>query len=147
MTTRETIRLLSKSIVTRLENQKSIEFAPRLRHEVQEEVFQLIGRGIFTEQDLRDRALAKMGQKADALSETALAESDQYRAAKAVVRATFGDDELGGLYFQTPLKEIVRQVSAFLMRSSLIDEVYEADDVLEKQIVDIVKKFNPANMH
>jgi hypothetical protein len=33
------------------------------------------------------------------------------------------------------------------MRSSHIDDVFETDEVLQKQIVEIVQKFGPNDMH
>ena len=147
MTQRDTVRLLCKSIVTRLENNKAITFPPRLRQIVQDELFGLVGPYIMTDQDIKEKAVARMGAKAESLSETGLAESDQFKAAKAVVRGTLGEDELNGFYFQKSLKEIASQIVQYLMRSSHIDDVYETDEDLEKQIVEVVKKFNPADLH
>ena len=146
-TGRDTVRLLCKSIITRLENRKSIAFPPRLRSIVQEEVFNLVGPYIMTDEDIRERALAKMGAKAESLGETGLAESDQFRTAKALVRSTLGDDELNGFYFQKSLKSVAQSVAEYLMRSSHIDDVYETDEDLERQIVEVIKKFNPADLH
>lgn len=147
MTQREMVRLLCKSIVTRLENNKAITFPPRLRQIVQDEVFNLVGPYIMTDQDLKEKALARMGAKAETLSETGSAESDQFKAAKAVVRGTFGEDELNGFYFQKSLKEIATTIVQYLMRSSHIDDVYETDEDLEKLIVEVIKKFNPNDLH
>lgn len=146
-TQKETVRHLCKSIITRLENRKAISFPPRLRQIVQDEVFGLVGPYILTDEDLRERTLAKMGARAEVLQETTFTESEQYRAAKAVVRAGFGDDELNGFYFQKPVKHIAGTISQYLMRSSHIDDVYEMDDDLEKQIVETIQKFNPADLH
>ena len=114
---------------------------------IQDEIFDYIGPLVLTEQDLRERSLAKMGAKTEALNETGLAESDQYKAAKAVVRGTFGDDELNGFYFQKPLKSVAHSIAEYLMRSSHIDDVFETDDDLEKQIIEVVRKFNPSELH
>ena len=150
-TTRDSVRLMCKSILTRLENQKSISYPARLRQIVQDEVVGLVGPFVLTEQDLRERALARMGAKAetlaDASSDKQFAESDQYRAAKAVIRQGFGDDTLNGFYFQRPLKTVAQLVREYLMRSSHIDEVYETDEDLEKMIVEIVRKFQPSEVH
>ncbi len=146
-TQKETLRLLCKSIVIRLENLKSISFPARLRQIVQDEVFGLIGPFIYTDEDLREKTLAKVGAKAEMLQDSAFTDTDQYRAAKAVVRSTFGHDELNGFYFQKPPKMIASTIVQYLMRSSHIDDVYETDEDLEHQIVDIVKKFNPAELH
>jgi len=63
------------------------------------------------------------------------------------VKSSFGDDVLNGLYFQRPLKQLAASISQYLMRSSNIDEVYETDEDLEKMIVEIVQKFDAAELH
>jgi hypothetical protein len=146
-TRKESVRLLCKSIITRLENWKSISFPPRLRQIVQDEVYGLVGPYILTEEDLRERALAKVGAKAEQLSDTNFTDSEQYRAAKAIVRKGFGDDELNGFFFQKPLKSVANTIVQYLMRSSHIDDVYETDEDLEKQIVEVVQKFDPNETH
>jgi isopentenyldiphosphate isomerase len=146
-TTRETVKVLCKKIISRLENDKAITFHPRLRQVVQEELYNLIGPSIMTEEDLRERSLAKLGIKASELQDTQFTETDQYRAAKAVIRKSFGDDVLNGFYFQKNLKSISEMITEYLMRSSHIDDVFETDEVLQKQIVEIVQKFGPNDMH
>ena len=146
-TQKETVRLLCKSIVSRLENRKSISFPPRLRQIVQDEVFGLIGPYILTDEDLKERALAKIGARADLLQDSAFTETEQFKTAKDIIRATFGDDVLNGFYFQKNLKTIAHSIAEYFMRSSHIDDVYETDDDLEKQIVEVVQKFNPADVH
>jgi hypothetical protein len=146
-TQKETLRLLCKSIITRLENRKSISFPVRLRQVVQDEVFSLIGPFVLTDEDLREKVLSKMGAKADMLQDSVFTESEQYRAAKAVVKNSFGSDELNGFYFQKPPKTIANTIVQYLMRSSHIDDVYETDEDLEHQIVEVVQKFNPADLH
>lgn len=146
-TKRETVHQLCRSIVTRLENRKAISFPVRLRQIVGDEVFHLIGPFILTDEDLRDRTLAKIGAKADVLNDTQFTESAQYKTAKSLVRQTFGDDELNGFYFQKPLKIVAETIVQYLMRSSHIDDVYETDEDLEQQIVEVVQKFNPNDLH
>ncbi|MGE0614486.1 MAG: hypothetical protein AB7P04_02510 [Bacteriovoracia bacterium] len=139
--------MLCKSIVTRLENQKSIAFPPRLRQIVQDEIAHLIGRDVLTDEDLHLQTLEKIGASQSALEESAYTENAQYRAARSIVRKTFGDDELNGFYFQKTLKAVAQTIAQYFMRSSHIDEVYETDEDLEQLIVGYVKKFNPANLH
>ena len=146
-TQKETVRLLCKSIVTRLENNKSISFPPRLRQVVQDEVFGLVGPYILSEEDMKEKALARMGAKSEALQESGLSESDQFKTAKAMVKSQFGDHELNGFYYQKPLKEIANTIAQYFMRSSHIDDVYETDEDLEKLIVDVAKKFDAAQLH
>ncbi len=146
-TEKETLRLLCKSIITRLENRKAISFPPRLRKIVQDEIFGLIGPLVWTDEDLKDRVLAKLGAKSEMLEDSQFTESDQFRAARAVVRNSFGTDELNGFYFQKSPKLVANAIVQYLMRSSHIDDVYETDEDLEQQIVDVVKKFNATELH
>jgi len=146
-TQKETLRLLCKSIINRLENNKCISFPARLRQIVQDEVYGLIGPFILTDEDLKEKTLAKLGAKAEMLQESEFTESEQYRAAKAVVRNSFGLDELNGFYFQKPPKVIANTIVQYLMRSSHIDDVYETDEDLEFKIVEVVQKFKPSDLH
>ncbi|MGZ3697911.1 MAG: hypothetical protein ACXWPM_00955 [Bdellovibrionota bacterium] len=146
-TRKDSVRLLCKSIITRLENRKAISFPPRLRQIVQDEVFGLVGPYILTDEDLREKTLAKVGEKTETLKETNFSDSEQYKAAKSIVKGTFGDDELNGFYFQKPLKSVAGSIVQYLMRSSHIDDVYETDEDLEHQIVESVQKFDPAEQH
>lgn len=146
-TQKETLRLLCKSIITKLENVKSISLPARLRQIVQDEVFGLISPVVFTDEDLRDRTLAKIGAKAELLSDSAFTDSEQYRAAKAVIRNSFGQDEMNGFYFQKPPKDVANVIVQYLMRSSHIDDVFETDEDLEHQIVEIMQSFKVSNVH
>ncbi len=146
-TQRETVRLLCKSIINRLENHKAIAFAPRLRQVIQDEIFTLVGPLILTDEDVKERAQSKINSQAEVLSETETSDAERYRAAKTVVRNSFGDDFLNGFYFQRPLKAVANTLTEYFMRSSHIDDVYETDDDLEKQIVEVVRKFNPSELH
>jgi len=142
-TQKETLRLLCKAIINRLENCKAILFPPRLRQVVQDEVFGLIRPLVLTDEDLREKTLAKVGAKAEMLQDTAFTESEQYSAAKAVVRSSYAQEELNGFYFQKSPKVVANSIVQYLMRSSHIDDVFETDEDLEHQIVEIVQKFNP----
>lgn len=147
MTRKENVKVLCKSIVTRLENNKSIAFPPRLRQVVQDEVYGLISPYIMTDEDLREKALVKMGASAEKLAESNFTETEAFKTVKKMIREGFGDDELNGFYFLKPLKTISGTIASYLMRSHSIDEVYETDEDLEKMIVEIVKTFNPENAH
>lgn len=146
-TKRETVGLLCKSILNRLENQKMIVFPPRLRQVIQDEIQGLIGPYILTDEDLNERTRAKLGAKVEELANTEFTESDQYKTAKSMVKATFGDDQLNGFYFQRPLKNLGDSIVQYLMRSSNIEDVFEPDEVLQKNIIEIVQKFDPNNLH
>jgi len=101
----------------------------------------------MTDEDIREKALVKLGANSEKLGETNFTESEAFKAAKAVVRNGFGDDELNGFYFLKPVKQVATMIAGFMMRSSSIDEVYETDEDLERMIVDFVKTFNPDHVH
>jgi hypothetical protein len=147
MTNRETVKHLFQSVLTRLENQKSITFPPRLRQVIVEEVSGLIGPAIMTEQDLREKTIAKVGARAEILNDSQFTDSDKYKTAKSIVRASFGDDEMEGLFFQKPIKHIARSLREYLMRSPHIEDVFETDEDLEQKIVEIVQHFKPGELH
>ncbi len=147
MTRKENVLVLCKSIITRLENTKSIAFPPRLRNVVAEEVHGLISPYIMTDEDIREKAIAKLGANAEKVAEANFTESEGFKAARKMVRESLGDDELNGFYFLKPLKTVSGMIVSYLMRSASIDEVYETDEDLVKMIVEIVKGFNPANAH
>jgi hypothetical protein len=146
-TKKETVHLLCRSIVTRLENHKAISFPVRLRQIVGDEIFHLVGPFILTDEDIRDKTLAKIGAKASVLEDSQFTDSAQYKTAKAMVRQTLGEHELNGFYFQKPIKTVAETIVQYLMRSSHIDDVYETDEDLEQQIVEVVQKFNPTEVH
>jgi len=146
-TQKDTVRLLLKSVVTRLENNKSISFPPRLRQVVQDEIHNLVGPYILTDEDIRDKALTRMGLKSEAVQDAGASENDAFKAAKAVVKGQIGEHELNGFYFQRPLKDVAATIAQYFMRSSHIDDVYETDEDLEKLIIDVVKKFDASQLH
>lgn len=146
-TTRDTLKLLCKSIVTKLENHKAITFAPRLRQIVADEVYHLIGPYVMTDQEIREKAMAKMGSSKDALDESSFTETEAFKAAKRMIHEQVGQHQLAGFYFQKPVREVVLMVVSYLMRSASIDEVYETDEDLEKMILEWVKQFKPENVH
>jgi hypothetical protein len=146
-TNKEMVKNLCKSIVTRLENNKSITFAPRLRQIVFEDVYSLVGPYIVTDEEIREKTLAKLGASAEALRDSTFTESEAYKAARNIVRSQLGDDTLNGFYFIKPVKVVAEMIGGYLLRSPSIDEVYESDEDLEKAIVGTIKVFKPENAH
>lgn len=147
MTNQETLRSLCKTVISRLENDKVIAFPARLRQVLAEELQTLIRPLVLTEEDLRTKALDRIGARSESLSETGIAETDQFRAARAVIKSQVGDNEVNGFYFQRPIIEVAQSICGFLMRSSLVDDVFETDEDIERKLVDLFKKFNPRDMH
>lgn len=146
-TKRDSVRVLLKSVLTRLETQKAIIFPVRQRQVIQDELYVLVGAHIKTDEDLRLGAIEKIGANAALLEDSTFTDSDQFRSAKAVVRASFGDDVLNGFYFLKPLKVLSESIVQYMMRSSHIEDVFDSDEDLQKKIIEVIHKFNPDNAH
>lgn len=146
-TDRETVKLLCKKIVSRLENEKMIEFEADSRQNVVDDVYEQVGQLIFTEEDLQLKTLESMGYRSDDVVDPEFVKSDQFRTARSMVRKTFGDDVLNGFYFQKNLREIGFAICKYLMDSSRIEDVFESDENINKKVVEIIRRFNPSQMH
>lgn len=146
-TKKEHIRVLAKNVVSRLEQDESIALNPRTRQMVYQDLFSKISPYILSDEEVREKILSQLGQKADELSDSGSAESDQFKAAKAVLMNKVGENAVHGLYYQIPVKNVAVLVVQFLMSHNQVEEVYLSDDELEKSIVDFFKKFDPSQLH
>jgi len=147
MTNEDTVRALCKNILSRLENSQAICFVKEGWKVAPGEVFNLVGPKVLTEEDLKNKTLEQLGFAKEQIEEVSVTEGEQFKAAKRMVRRSFGEDELNGLYYQMPMKTIADQICQYLMSSQQIDDVFESDDTLSKMIVDVMRKFNPRNLH
>jgi len=140
------VRNLCKSVLNRLENHKMIEMIPQRRSEVVDDLFISVQPMVFTDQDIHEKTVEMVG---DAHPEDGgdISETEQYRIARSIVKKKFGNEELHGLYYQTTIKEIAESVTKFLMDSEKIDDVFDTDENIEREVVKIVKDFNPKNLH
>jgi len=144
---KESVKHLCKQLVSRLESQKSIAFPARLRQIVQDEMHGLIGPYILTDEDLRERAIQKIGGSVEQLADSGATDSAAFKTAQSIIREQLCQDPLNGFYLQKPLRQIAQLLAGYFMRSSSIDEVYETDEDLEKMIIDYVRTFHPGHMH
>ncbi len=151
ITNKETVRNLCKTILSHLEKNQAIAYAAAQRHALNDSFYQLMAPHVLTEEDLNRKVLEKLGKYEEALVESGdgkpvLADDPQYKTAKGLIRQSFGENELNGLYYQKNLRLIAQMISRFLMESQQIEEVYESDDHLETMIVETVKRFNPRHL-
>ena len=146
-TKKDHIKVLAKNVVSRLEQDEAIALNPRTRQMVYQDLFTKISPYILSDEEVREKIITQMGQKADELSDTGVTESDQFKAAKAVLMNKLGDNAVHGLYYQIPVKNVAILVVQFLMSHNQVEEVYLSDDELEKTIVDFFKKFDSSQLH
>ncbi len=107
----------------------------------------LIGPYILTDEDLRERAIQKIGGNIEQLQESGATESASFKTAQSMIREQLAQDPLNGFYLQKPLRQIAQLLAGYFMRSASIDEVYETDEDLEKMIIEYIRGFHPGHMH
>ncbi len=146
-TKKEHIKALAKAVVSRLEQDQAIALNPRNRQMVYQDLFLKLEPVVFTDEDIRERVIAQLGLKSEELGETGYTENDQYRAAKSVLMSKLGENAVSGLYYQLPIKNVAREIGSFLMRHTQVEEVFPADEELEKSIVQFLKRFAPDQLH
>ena len=64
--------------------------------------------------------VAKLGANSEKVAEANFTESEGFKAAKKMVRESFGDDELNGFYFLKPLKTVSGMIVSYLMQSNVL---------------------------
>jgi hypothetical protein len=146
-TKKDHLKALAKNTVSRLEQDQAIALNPRTRQMVYQDLFLKLEALVLTDEDIREKILSELGQKAEQLGEAGQTESDHYKAAKAVLMAKFGENAVAGLYYQRPVKVVAQEIARFLMTHTQVEEVFPSDEELEKSIVDFLKRFNPDLLH
>lgn len=143
----ETIRLLSQSIIRRLESQKMIAVIREQRNELCDELAGFLAPHIFTQEDMEKHVMDQIGEKNEMLDELRLSGGEAYRTLKQSWLTKYGENEVDGLYFQEPVKYTADRVIQFLMKSKFIDEVFAEDLLLERAIVGVIAGFRRAKLH
>ena len=134
-------------MVSRLEQDEAIVLNPRMRQNVYQDLFLKLEPLILTDEEVREKVIHELGAKAESLSDTNAAESDQYKAAKNVIMNKIGENAVMGLYYQRPIRDVANIITGFLMNHHLVEDVFPSDEELEKTIVDFIKRFNPEQLH
>ncbi len=146
-TKKEHVRVLAKNVVSRLEQDQSIVLNLRMRQHVYQDLFLKLEPLILTDEDIREKVIAQLGLKAEALTDSGSAESDQFKAAKSVILNKYGENAVMGLYYQQPVKAVAQRIGEFLMSHHQVEDVFPSDEELEKSLVDFLKRFNPSELH
>ena len=146
-TKKEHVKVLAKSVVTRLEQDEAIVLNPRTRQMVYQDLGHKLSAMILTDEEIREKVITQLGLKAEELGDSGYTENDQYRAAKNVIMGKLGENAVMGLYYQRPVKSVAQEITHFLMGHGQVEDVFPSDDELEKSIVDFLKRFNPENLH
>jgi hypothetical protein len=147
MTRKEQVRALAKNVLLRLEQDGSIALNPLTRQTAFDQLYGQISQVIWTDEDIREKVIRQLGDKAGMLEGNDATESEQFRAAKAVLLARVSDHVIHGLYYQRSVKEVASFICVYLMKVKEVEEVFLSDEELEKTIVEFLKRFDPAHLH
>ncbi len=143
----ETIKLLSQSVIRRLESQKMIAIIREQRNELTEELAKFLSSYVMTQEDMEKHVMDSIGEKNEMLDELRLSGGEAYRTLKQSWLSRYGENEVDGLYFQEPVKYTADRLIQFFLKSKYVDEVFADDASLEKMIVSTIAGFRRAKLH
>ncbi len=146
-TTHTSLRVLAKSILNKLENNKFIVFNPKERGELQEDLFRKLSKFILTEEDINNQVRSAVTANSDALSDQNIAEGDAFQSQKRALKSRMGDNQLHGFYFQDSLRGICIKVCKFLFESPFVEDVFESDEAIQKLVMDTIQAFDESKAH
>jgi len=146
-TNHTSLKLLAKSILGRLENNKFIVFNAKERAELQEDLVRRMGRFIVTEEDINNQVRTQVAARGDALSEQNITETEAFQSQKRAIKQRMGDNQLHGFYFQETLRGVCASICKFLFESPLVEDVFESDEAIQKLIMDTIQSFKESAAH
>ncbi len=144
------LKNLCQFVLTRLENEKAIVFASKQRAELTQALADVAAPFIWTSHDLRLKALEAIGRLAayNEKNDTGLEQSsnpieedEQFKTSFSIVRTKFGNEQIAGFYYQKSAHDVALLFIAFLLKSPLVEEVFETDAELLRLILKALKGF------
>lgn len=145
-TNHQSLKLLSKSILNKLDNRKFIAFNPRTRGDLQDQLYRRLSGQVLTEEDITNQVRAQVAVASEALSEQSITESDAFQSQKRAIKSRLSDNELHGFYFQGSLRTVCSDVCKFLFDSSLVEDVFESDDEIQRLVLDTIQSFDESKI-
>lgn len=141
-TTHNSLKILSKSILSRLENRKYIIFNPSKRGDLQTELYQMLSRNIVTDEDIVNEVRTQVTTHSEQLNDHNITETAAFQSRKRQVREQLGDNELHGFYFRGTLRDACIKVGKFLFDTSLVEDVFESDEAIHKLVMETIQNFD-----
>jgi hypothetical protein len=143
----ETIRLLSQSVIRKLESTKMIAIDREKRNELTEDLAKKMSSVVMTQEDMENNVLGSIGEKNEELDDLRLSGGEAYRTLRQSWLSKYGENEVDGLFFQEPIKYTAGRVIDFLMKADHVEEVFADDLSLERTIVHTIGNFRRAKLH
>lgn len=143
----ETIKLLSQSVVRRVESQNMVAVMREKRTELYEDLAKFLSSYVMTQEDMEKNVMDSIGEKNEMLDELRLSGGEAYRTLKQSWLSKYGENEVDGLYFQEPVKYTADRLIQYFMKSEYVEEVFADDIQLERAIVGVIAGFRRSKMH
>lgn len=141
-----TLIALATHTINHLKQTETIEYNAESRAELIDSLATELGVAFSTDEDIRDQAIEEVEEKFG-LEEVPddITESEMFNHARKEIIKSYQGESLGGLYMVESLHNVAKRVSAFLINSEHIEDVFGSDDDLIEILVRDMKKFNPRN--
>lgn len=143
----ETIRLLSQSVIRKLESQRMIAIDKEKRSDLTDHLAKKMSTVVLTQEDMENNVLGSIGERNEELDDLHLSGGEAYRTLRQSWLSKYGENEVDGLYFQEPIKYTAGRVIDFLMKDEHVEEVFADDLSLERAIIHTIGNFRRAKLH
>ena len=141
-TTHQSLRVLGKSILSRLENNKYIIFNPTKRNELQDSLYSELVKWIITDEDIVTQVRDQVASRTEQLNDYSITETEAFKSRRAAIRKEVNDNELHGFYFKGTLRDVCINVGKFLFKTPIVEDVFESDENIHKLVMDTIRKFD-----
>lgn len=141
-----TLIALATHTINHLKQTETIEYNAESRAELIDSLATELGVAFSTDEDIRDQAIEEVEEKFG-LEEVPddITESEMFNHARKEIIKSYQGESLGGLHMVESLHNVAKRVSAFLINSEYVEDVFGSDDDLIEVLVRDMKKFNPRN--
>lgn len=145
-TTSHSLKLLSKSILNRLENQKFIEFAPANRSKIQDALVHRLSPLVLSDEAISQQVRTQIQDRVGSLEDQNISETSAFQSQRKTLVQQYSDNKCAGFYLMKPLRDICSNVREFLFDNSLIEDVFESDEIIQKAVLDVFQNFDESKI-
>ena len=148
MTDEKTVQMLARQMINRLDHDKVIEYKVEKRAELTNGLKEIVGQHIGHETGIREEALQLVESQREKLEDQGLEFSDKdlYERAKSSILQKFDGEEIHGLFYAKPPKDVAAQARDFLLTNDLVEDVFATDEELDEALIKSMLRFNPAQV-
>lgn len=141
-TSHNSLKTMSKTLISKMENKKFIVFNPSHRNKVQDQLYSILTKHIWTEEDVNNQVREQVASHSEAIGEQNLTESAAFQSQKKALKSRIGENELRGFYYKSTVRATVIAVRKFLFDCGQIEDVFESDENIDKLVMDTFQTFD-----